>query len=165
MQFEVSNENEVLRISDDLPGEADQNGSRFTSEEEFSEMASEWPMKRRVEIWNRLPGVQSVSRFENRKIAIARIWRGIEGQGEPCAHAVPTRRATRNGKVFREGSKGAQVLSLLVRAEGATLTEIRTATGWQAHTVRGFISRTLRKQGRKVRSFRKDGERVYRLKS
>ena len=38
--------------------------------------------------------------------------------------------------------------------------QIRSETGWQAHTVRGFISRNLSKQGRKVRSF----ERVYRLK-
>jgi hypothetical protein len=50
----------------------------------------------------------------------------------------------------------------LSRPEGATLNQIRSATGWQAHTVRGFISRNLSKQGRKVRSF--EGERVYRLK-
>ena len=61
--------------------------------------------------------------------------------------------------------KAAEVCTLLHRPEGATLGEIRTATGWQAHTVRGFISRTLRKQGGRVRSFRKNGERVYRLKS
>jgi hypothetical protein len=35
---------------------------------------------------------------------------------------------------------------------------------WQAHTVRGFISRNLSK-GRKVRSFEREGERVYHLKS
>src|SRR5437764_11340326 len=33
-----------------------------------------------------------------------------------------------------------------------------------AHTVRGFISRTLSKQSRNVRSFERDGARVYRLK-
>jgi hypothetical protein len=165
MLFEITEDGHILTITEDLPGEAERSGPRFTNEQELQEMASAWPMKRLLEIWNRLPGVPSVSRFENRKIAIARIWRGIEGEGEPCAHAVPTRRATRNRKVFREGSKGAQVGFLLSRPEGATLNEIRTATGWQAHTVRGFISRTLRKQGRKVRSFRKDGERVYRLKS
>ncbi|MGI8958358.1 MAG: DUF3489 domain-containing protein [Bryobacteraceae bacterium] len=163
--FEVTDDNEVLRISDDPPGEADQNGSRFASEEELGEIAAEWPMKRLLEIWNRLPGVRPVGRFENRKIAIARIWRATQHTGEPAGHAVLARTATRNRKAFREGSKGAQVGFLLSRPEGATLSEIRTATGWQAHTVRGFISRTLRKQGRKVRSFRKNGERVYRLKA
>ena len=48
--------------------------------------------------------------------------------------------------------------------EGATLKEIRSQTGWQAHTVRGFISRNLSKPSRKVRSFERDGERVYRVK-
>jgi len=54
---------------------------------------------------------------------------------------------------------------LLSREEGATLNEIRSETGWQAHTVRGFISRNLSKQGRKVRSFEREGERVYGLKN
>ena len=38
-----------------------------------------------------------------------------------------------------------------------------TATGWQAHSVRGFISGTLgKKMGRRVDSAkREDGERVY----
>jgi hypothetical protein len=54
---------------------------------------------------------------------------------------------------------------LLSRPQGASLNEIRSETGWQAHTVRGFISRNLSKQGRKVRSFEREGERVYRLKS
>ena len=61
-------------------------------------------------------------------------------------------------------SKAAQVCTLLCRPEGATLNEIRSETGWQAHTVRGFISRNLSKEGRKVRSFEREGERVYRLK-
>src|SRR5262249_43100771 len=63
----------------------------------------------------------------------------------------------------REGSKTATVVSLLERTGGATLAEIMTATGWQAHSVRGFISGTLgKKMGRTVDSTkREDGERVY----
>ena len=63
----------------------------------------------------------------------------------------------------REGSKTATVLALIQRAKGATLAEIMDATGWQAHSVRGFISGTLgKKMGLTVNSEkREDGTRVY----
>jgi len=51
------------------------------------------------------------------------------------------------------------------RAKGVTLAEIMEGTGWQAHTVRGFISAALgKKMGLKVESFRsEDKERTYRV--
>lgn len=63
----------------------------------------------------------------------------------------------------REGSKKARVLALLGRPKGATLAEIMKATGWQAHSVRGFISGALgTKMGITVESTkREDGEKVY----
>ena len=63
----------------------------------------------------------------------------------------------------REGSKTAQVITLLENPKGATLADLMKATGWQAHSVRGFISGTLgKKMGLKVDSTkREDGERIY----
>ena len=57
------------------------------------------------------------------------------------------------------------VLDLLRHKDGATTAEIARATGWQAHTVRGFVSGTLtRKLGLRVESFRtEDKERTYRV--
>jgi hypothetical protein len=46
----------------------------------------------------------------------------------------------------RQGSKTEQVLELLKRPEGATLKELMKTTGWQPHSVRGFISGTLGKK-------------------
>jgi hypothetical protein len=48
---------------------------------------------------------------------------------------------------------------------GATLPQIMKATGWQPHTVRGFISGVIGKQlGLKVESTRTEaGERRYRI--
>jgi hypothetical protein len=56
------------------------------------------------------------------------------------------------------------VYALLGRPEGATTREIQHLTGWQRHSVRGFLSASVRKQGYKLRSFLRGDERVYRLK-
>lgn len=57
------------------------------------------------------------------------------------------------------------VLTLLQREKGATLAELMSATGWQAHSVRGFISGTVRKQlGLRMRCVKQeDGASAYRL--
>ena len=164
MLFHLTTDDHIRIINEPGPAETGTAGSTFASEQDFHELAKEWPMKRLVEIWNRLPGVEAVTRFTDRKTAIARIWRALQPQTE--AHRPSARHTSKaqDQPVFREGSKAAQVLTLLCRPEGATLNEIRNQTGWQAHTVRGFISRSLSKQSRKVRSFERDGERVYRVK-
>jgi len=68
--------------------------------------------------------------------------------------------------VVREGSKKAEVIDLMRRSQGATLAEIMELTGWQSHTVRGFVSGTLiKKLSLSVESFRSDEkERTYRVK-
>lgn len=43
-------------------------------------------------------------------------------------------------------SKTAACLNLLRQPRGASLQELMTATGWQAHSVRGFLSGTVRKK-------------------
>ena len=65
----------------------------------------------------------------------------------------------------REGTKTANVLTLLKRPGGATAKELMKATGWQAHSVRGFLSGTLgKKMGLAVESTkREDGERQYKI--
>ena len=67
----------------------------------------------------------------------------------------------------RRGSKTAKILELLKRSGGATLKEIMKATAWQSHSVRGFLSGTLRKKlGMRVDSFKRDdNERTYRISS
>jgi len=74
----------------------------------------------------------------------------------------PARKAQRRATA-REGTKKEKVLALLRRSQGATLTELMKATGWQSHSVRGFLSGALRKKMKlKVKSSKRDnGERVY----
>ena len=63
-------------------------------------------------------------------------------------------------------SKTTRVIALLRRPQGATLQAIMKATGWQTHSVRGFISGQLKKKlGLKVRSVKREGKRVYSIKA
>jgi len=65
----------------------------------------------------------------------------------------------------RRGTKTAKILALLGRSAGASLNELKKATGRQGHSVRGFVSGTLKKKmGLRIESISlKDGGRVYRL--
>ena len=65
----------------------------------------------------------------------------------------------------REVSKQALLVELMSRPEGATLTQMVQATGWQAHTVRGCLAGTLKKKlGLLIDSVKETGgERVYRV--
>lgn len=62
-------------------------------------------------------------------------------------------------------TKSEQCLTLLKRAEGVTLAELMSATGWQSHSVRGFLSGTVkRKLGLTLISDKGvDGMRRYRI--
>jgi hypothetical protein len=62
-------------------------------------------------------------------------------------------------------NKKAEVIALMKRAKGATLAEIMEGTGWQPHTVRGFVSILGKEGGEKIESSKSaDGERTYKIK-
>jgi len=88
---------------------------------------------------------------------------------EPVARrkTKPARKATASKKATaaRRGSKTAKILDLLKRPGGVSLKELTKATGWQPHSVRGFLSGTIgRKMGTPVESLKRaDGERAYHL--
>lgn len=74
-------------------------------------------------------------------------------------------KAKRETKSPRAGSKTATILDLIGRAKGATLAEIATATGWQSHSLRGFLSTAGKKHNVKIESEKKEGgTRVYRTR-
>lgn len=65
----------------------------------------------------------------------------------------------------RQGTKTSVIVGLLRRDAGATLQELMDASSWQAHSIRGFLSGTLKKkQGLPVSSAKDDrGVRRYRI--
>jgi Protein of unknown function (DUF3489) len=75
-------------------------------------------------------------------------------------------RVSGDGQLHSRVTKAANILALLKQSGGATLKGIMATTGWQAHSVRGFISGHLvKKLGIQVQSLRCDGERVYKIQS
>jgi hypothetical protein len=56
------------------------------------------------------------------------------------------------------------VLGLLSRPSGVTIAAMVQATGWQRHSVRGFLAGIVRKKlAFTLASAKTDGERVYRV--
>lgn len=63
-------------------------------------------------------------------------------------------------------SKADKVVALLKRDGGATLEEMIKATGWQKHSVRGFMAGALKKRhGLTALSEKSETGRVYRVEA
>ena len=83
--------------------------------------------------------------------------------------ANPAKKAPRGAQKAtgaRDGSKAAKILDLLKRPGGATAKELIKATGWQPHSIRGFLSGTVSKKMKLtvVSTKSEDGERNYSIK-
>jgi hypothetical protein len=178
--FTIDTENNITVYAS--ISERDQGGGEaesFSSRKSLETLAAKWPGTRLVEIWNGLPGVKPVQKFTSRAVAVRRIWAAVQHlkpasgplTGTVASAASNTRAAA--GKtpaaIAAQGAiaknKAALVIALLKAPKGATLQDLMGATGWQAHSIRGFISGHLKKKlGLKVQSFKRDGERVYAIK-
>jgi hypothetical protein len=144
--FVIDSTNDVKVYASSKEARKSSGGTTFATERDLAVVSKDWPMLRLVAIWNKLPGVTPVRKFRDRNTALRRI----------CAALQDLKPASR--------TKADLVVGLLQQPTGATLPEIMTATGWQRHSVRAFISAHLSKKlGLRVQSFERQGERAYRI--
>jgi uncharacterized protein DUF3489 len=174
--FAIDTDNNIsVHASSPLVKESENGSETFSNPQELDKLAARWPGVRLVEIWNSLPGVEPVQRFTSRQVAATRIWKAIQHlkaaggaqgpQGAAKRGSLRMKAARRARPAARENSKTAKVIALLRQPAGGSLKAIMVATGWQAHSVRGFISGQLgKKMGLRVCSFQRNGERVYAIK-
>jgi hypothetical protein len=183
--FTIDSDNNITAHSA-IPAGTDESQS-FSNPKELAKLTAEWPASRLVDTWNSFAGVapfdelKPVKRFTSRKDAVARIWQAVARlspdaaqPAEPVAPAKgkakksptkPSRPArAKKGATESRSNKKAEVIAMMKRAKGVTLAEIVDATGWQKHTVRGFVSILGSKGGQKIESSKNAaGERSYRI--
>jgi hypothetical protein len=129
----------------------------------------------------RFDDLKPVKKFTDRKAAVGRIWNAVQRlspYGAPQAMPVRPERtrskkspakASRRARAQKaatesRSNKKADVIASMKRAKGAILDEIMNATGWQKHTVRGFVSILGSKGGEKIESAKNAaGARTYRI--
>ena len=92
--------------------------------------------------------------------------RAVAPSATPAAVAKPAQSAPRKAKLpnRESGSKQDIVIAMLKSPPGATIDAMMKATGWQQHSVRGFLAGVVRKRLKlKLGSKKFDGERVYQI--
>jgi hypothetical protein len=164
-------------------------GEIFSSESELLGLTEKWPEGRLLEVRNSIPGIETAGKVNSSKKVVAMIWRMInqlmpiepDGALKPKGNSKATKKlgtkrapAAKKGKApkppktegkrttsGRRASKKAMVLGMIQRKGGATLEEIVDKTGWQKHTVRGFMATVPAKIGLKLKSEKVDGHRTY----
>ena len=86
-----------------------------------------------------------------------------QNQGRAAKEVKGESGSAKEAAVPQTRSKGAQILALIGRAKGATLAEMRKTTGWQAHSVCGFLSTAAKKHNLQIESTTEGGDRLYRV--
>jgi Protein of unknown function (DUF3489) len=94
--------------------------------------------------------------------------RPVVSSTTPVPAKKPSQPATGNVKSRKvdPGSKQSRVIAMLQSPTGTTIAAMMKATGWQQHSVRGFLAGVVHKRLKlKLGSKKVDGQRVYQIAS
>ena len=110
---------------------------------------------------SRTPKTALPSAKPSSKPTPTRVTRGQRTQVSTRASMVPAPRSAPSERP----SKQKACLALLTRPDGATIDDLQSATGWQIHSIRGFLAGAVKKKlGLTLISSKADGDvRRYRV--
>ena len=95
--------------------------------------------------------------------------RSLKSKSAPTTTAKSSQPAPAYSVIGKGGdapSKQARVIAMLQSPAGTTIAAMMKATGWQQHSVRGFLAGVVRKKLKlKLESKKVDGKRIYRIDS
>ena len=90
--------------------------------------------------------------------------RTVASSATPAAKPVQQPTGDVNAQKGDPGSKQSRVIAMLQSPAGTTIAAMMKVTGWQQHSVRGFLAGVVRKRLKlKLGSKKIDGNRIYRI--
>ena len=92
----------------------------------------------------------------------------IASSASSVTAAKPSRQNASDPKAKKSdpASKQSRVIAMLQSQTGTTIAAMMNTTGWQQHSVRGFLAGVVRKRLKlKLSSKKVDGNRVYQMTS
>jgi len=130
---------------------------RFTSAKQLNRLAAKWPATRLWRSGRACPANGPLRNSRGATRPFTHIWDAIQtlvpDPVEPAARVAPKEARTRKRATASDeattrpaGSKTAQIIELLKQQDGATSKDVMSATGWQAHSVRGSSAARLGKR-------------------
>jgi hypothetical protein len=87
------------------------------------------------------------------------------GRNAGSASASSAKAAAMPAAVKKPETKHSKIVAMLRSPSGATIPRIMKETGWQQHSVRGFLAGVVRKKlGLNLISSLNEGQRIYQIK-
>ncbi len=107
------------------------------------------------------PAKKPAKKIDKKAVARASLARPRAAQPQSPTKAA----ASKDEKpVLEKISKQTRVIDILRSSDGTSIASMMKLTGWQQHSVRGFLAGVVkRKLGLKLSSETKDGVRLYRI--
>ena len=105
-----------------------------------------------------------MTRTNSKRKTVTRSRRQNKAKSKSSKQPLPVRVSSRTLPKARVGTKHSQVVAMLQGPAGTTIAAIMSATGWQQHSVRGFLAGVVRKKlGLNLVSEPGQSGRIYRI--